>query len=397
MDYDQVSDEFNNQLRTLIQKMREAGTPEREIQRHIVEILTEHIEPRGNSYYNNSGGVEVDRASMPEEHLGFYAAKHTPEEIEELLKGGEGRGWADIPESERPAGWGEEIEESPEGPKYKRIIDPDLVEADKEDKEDKETKLLNRPMPTQGFRETKHVIAEEIPSGFRQWRCPACDGWLSLDRDGDWRCNECNSAWADTGDGPDIDDDETLSDWPETEHPLGPHTGGWPWKQKEQSQGDGLYDTGNCEFCGSALGEDGTCKNISAHQPENHPCPQCGTQFNSFYCPNCGYFRSSWPGKKDDTAAQLENAFNAPSTEHPLGPYTGAEEGGQELYTSGQFTKDGDKWLVAVYPASGQREPMSGDLATIQQKSKSFNRPVPVTLVDDMGGVWTFKNGHHSS
>ena len=48
--------------------------------------------------------------------------------------------------------------------------------------------------------------AFEIPEGFRPWRCPNCDGWLNLDRDGDWRCDQCNSAWADTGDGPDFDD-----------------------------------------------------------------------------------------------------------------------------------------------------------------------------------------------
>jgi len=83
-----------------------------------------------------------------------------------------------------------------------------------------------RPSLFEGWQYEQNPAPDmEIPSGFRQWRCPACDGWLSLDNDGDWRCNQCNSAWADTGDGPDIDDDDELDDWPETEHPLGPHTG----------------------------------------------------------------------------------------------------------------------------------------------------------------------------
>lgn len=67
----------------------------------------------------------------------------------------------------------------------------------------------------------------------------------------------------------------------------------------------------------------------------------------------------------------------------------------KELYTSGGFTKGPDSWLVYVNPASGQRPPQPGDWAQIIQRTKHFNRPVPVTLVDDMGGAWTFKNGHH--
>lgn len=93
--------------------------------------------------------------------------------------------------------------------------------------------------------------------------------------------------------------------------------------------------------------------------------------------------------------ANLEDAFNAPAVEHPLGPHTGNT---QELYTSGSFVKGPDgRWLVVINPAGGQREPEPGDWATIQQRSKSFNRPVPLTLVEDMGGAWKFKNGHHPS
>jgi hypothetical protein len=91
--------------------------------------------------------------------------------------------------------------------------------------------------------------------------------------------------------------------------------------------------------------------------------------------------------------ANLEDAFNAPATEHPLGPYTGSN---QELYTSGGFVKGPDgRWLVAINPSGGQRDPEPGDWATIQQRTKSFNRPVPLTLVEDMGGAWKFRNGHH--
>jgi len=108
----------------------------------------------------------------------------------------------------------------------------------------------SRPSLFEGWQYEENPAPDmELPSGFRQWRCPACDGWLSLDNDGDWRCNQCNSAWADTGYGPDIDD-EDEDEWddiphsippatpagqinmlekqfnmPAVEHPLGPHTG----------------------------------------------------------------------------------------------------------------------------------------------------------------------------
>jgi len=68
---------------------------------------------------------------------------------------------------------------------------------------------------------------------------------------------------------------------------------------------------------------------------------------------------------------------------------------GREFYQSGGFTKGPNGWLVYVNPAGGQRPPQSGDWAEIIQRTKSFTRPVPVTLVEDQGGAWTFKNGHH--
>ena len=106
--------------------------------------------------------------------------------------------------------------------------------------------------------------------------------------------------------------------------------------------------------------------------------------------------------------ANLESAFNTPTVEHPvekpLGPDEGfdprkaSEEESPEFYTSGSFVKGSDgKWLVAINPSGGQREPMPGDWAEIVQRTKSFNRPVPLTLVEDMGGPWSFKNGHHPS
>jgi len=68
---------------------------------------------------------------------------------------------------------------------------------------------------------------------------------------------------------------------------------------------------------------------------------------------------------------------------------------GREFYQSGGFTKGPNGWLVYVRPAAGQRPPQSGDWAEIIQRSKAFTRPVPVTLVEDQGGAWTFRNGHH--
>jgi hypothetical protein len=138
-------------------------------------------------------------------------------------------------------------------------------------------------------------------------------------------------------------------------------------------------------------------------------CPKCGSPTEPtvldpsvLTCRNCGWDGDQLPhlGEQSQEIKNLEDAFAAPSVEHPLGPHTGAEEGEQELYTSGRFVNlakwpSNPVWGVEVAPAAGQRDPMPGDLATIQQKSKAFNRPVPVTLVEDMGGAWTFKNGHH--
>ena len=67
----------------------------------------------------------------------------------------------------------------------------------------------------------------------------------------------------------------------------------------------------------------------------------------------------------------------------------------REFYTSGGFTKGPNSWLVYVNPAAGQRAPEPGDWAEIAQRSKSYARPVPLTLVEDLGGAWVFKNGHH--
>jgi len=139
-------------------------------------------------------------------------------------------------------------------------------------------------------------------------------------------------------------------------------------------------------------------------------CPKCGSSTTPsvldssvLVCSNCGWDGEQLPhlSEQSEEIQGLEQSFNAPSVEHPLGPHTGSEEElEQELYTSGRFVNlakwpSNPVWGVEVAPAAGQRDPMPGDLATIQQKSKSFNRPVPVTLVEDMGGAWTFKNGHH--
>jgi hypothetical protein len=110
------------------------------------------------------------------------------------------------------------------------------------------------------------------------------------------------------------------------------------------------------------------------------------------------------PATPAGQANMLQKHFDIPAVEHPLGPDEGfdprkaSEEESQEFYTSGGFVKGPDgKWLVAINPSGGQREPMPGDWAEIVQRTKSFNRPVPLTLVEDMGGAWSFKNGHHPS
>ena len=110
------------------------------------------------------------------------------------------------------------------------------------------------------------------------------------------------------------------------------------------------------------------------------------------------------PATPAGQANMLQKQFDMPAVEHPLGPdegfnpRKGSEEESQEFYTSGSFVKGPDgRWLVAINPSGGQREPMPGDWAEIVQRTKSFNRPVPLTLVEDMGGAWSFKNGHHPS
>ena len=38
---------------------------------------------------------------------------------------------------------------------------------------------------------------------WQTWTC-TCGAMLKPEAEGDWRCPECNSAWADTGTGPDM-------------------------------------------------------------------------------------------------------------------------------------------------------------------------------------------------
>jgi len=178
-----------------------------------------------------------------------------------------------------------------------------------------------------------------------------------------------------------------------------------------------------CDECGALDPRDAEWKNPIAEGPSSVPpatnagqalaagnCPKCGSPTTPsvldpsvLVCSNCGWDGEQLPhlSEQSEEIQGLEQSFNAPSVEHPLGPHTGSEEElEQEFYTSGRFVNlakwpSNPVWGVEVSPAAGQREPMSGDLATIQQKSKAFNRPVPVTLVEIMGGAWTFKNGHH--
>lgn len=221
-------------------------------------------------------------------------------------------------------------------------------------------------------------------------------------------------------------------------------------------------------------------------------CPSCGQQTdrdesdpNLIVCFNCGFETPAPPNLRTDAQEinQLEQQFNLPDAEHPLGPDEGSNprigatgeeyygrfvsltgwsrpvwavhveleegqmppqsgdmvtvtinqggiskviltdqvadrnnvwnfkqynaapepvaapesQGGREIYTSGGFVKGADgKWLVNIRAAGGQRPPEPGDWAQIIQRSTG-NRPVPLTLVEDMGGAWSFKNGHHPS
>jgi len=167
---------------------------------------------------------------------------------------------------------------------------------------------------------------------------------------------------------------------------------------------------GNCPWCGiDAVDPDvRQCQNCGWDQ--DNACPECFSdrslyleEDGSKHCNNCGWndaanqpgaLPPATPAGKEQTNQDpLEQQYNLPSAEHPLGPHTGSN---QELYTSGGFVKSPDgRWLVAINPSGGQRDPEPGDWATIQQRTKSFNRPVPLTLVEDMGGAWKFRNGHH--
>lgn len=318
----------------------------------------------------------------------------------------------------------------------------------------------------------------EVPVNVKE-TCPSCGGvntFSTVDEFGEVRCDECGAL------------DPRDEEW--EPNPIAQNPSSKPELEPI------LFS--NCPQCGvdavNPIYKE--CENCGWDQ--DNACPDCFDdrsvtidEFGSKRCNNCGWAEEpEYPAPTSDTPGvlppltdaakkikSLEDAFAAPSVEHPLGPHTGAEENTQEtygpegvefhnnqhgwsapaiwsvkitpaegqrepqsgdivksrgnygnmrtviltnqlengtwefknsydnrksseefkqeLYASGRFVKDGDRWFVAVQPAAGQREPMSGDLATIQQKSKAFNRPVPVTLVDDMGGVWTFKNGHH--
>ena len=245
--------------------------------------------------------------------------------------------------------------------------------------------------------------------------CPECrdDRSITVDEFGSARCNNCGWGEEDehpvpgmnqsipgalpplTDAGKKIKSLEDAFAAPPVEHPLGPHTGGQPEEEKID-----LYGTGNCESCGAALGKDGECFNWMKHQPEKHPCPQCGTPFDTFYCPNCQHFRASWPGKKDDSAAKLEEAFNAPDAEHPLGPHTGAEEESGvetygpecvEFYNNQHGWSAPAIWSIRITPAEGQRDPQPGDIA----QSKKYGQIRNMILTNQLeNGSWEFKNDY---
>lgn len=125
---------------------------------HKFEDYKEELREKGKKKHHGEkeSSFEVNRSSIPDEHL---ISSWTPEELEEALA--VEQPW-DGPEEDRPAGWGEEIVESPKGIKTKRIIDPDL---EKHERKHVETKvaadLENTAMPTQGFPEQ---VAETEPA-----------------------------------------------------------------------------------------------------------------------------------------------------------------------------------------------------------------------------------------
>jgi hypothetical protein len=168
---------------------------------------------------------------------------------------------------------------------------------------------------------------------------------------------------------------------------------------------------GNCPQCGVDAVDPAVRQCENCGWDEDNACPECFNdrsvalaETGNKYCNNCGWKEGGYIAPPATAAGQmmqqkrqqeneLQKQFDLPSAEHPLGPHTGSN---QELYTSGGFVKGPDgRWLVAIQPSGGQRDPEPGDWAQIIQRTKSFNRPVPLTLVEDMGGAWKFRNGHH--
>jgi len=231
--------------------------------------------------------------------------------------------------------------------------------------------------------------------------CPECfnDNSVYLEEDGSMHCNSC--GWNNAANQPGVPPpatpagrEETRQDpleqqfnLPSAEHPLGPHTG---------SERSDIYGTWQ-KFDNKWL--------VQVEVGEGQEPPQSGDTIN---------VRSGSSTAKPMVLTNLISEENIPS--HWGGQQNGiyfweakdrysryAENqledfDNQELYTSGRFVKGADgRWLVAIQPSGGQRDPQPGDWAQIIQRTKSFNRPVPLTLVEDMGGAWTFRNGHHPS
>lgn len=67
-EYASVPQEVNDQIINLIREMRAAGTPMPEIMRHAREIIEAWI----SSNRHSASSVEIERTTMPLEHLGWY-------------------------------------------------------------------------------------------------------------------------------------------------------------------------------------------------------------------------------------------------------------------------------------------------------------------------------------
>jgi len=242
--------------------------------------------------------------------------------------------------------------------------------------------------------------------------CPECsnENSITIDEFGERRCNNC--GWAeerehDVPEGPssippvtpaaknNVDPLEQAYNAPSAEHPLGPHTGA-----EEQSQGG--TETYNGKIINAQKGWSAPAiwaVRITKADGQRDPVPGDKASVTSVNNPKpkmvtLTQHRGGMQWDFQNDFNQFQEQIQNTRADEPVAATS--DESGREFYSSGGFTKGVDgSWLVYVRPAAGQRAPEPGDWAEVIQKSRSYTRPVPVTLVEDAGGAWVFKNGHH--